>query len=50
MGFTALIIAAARNSTDLCKLLLDHGAQIDIKDKVCELISLSSCQLCYIVR
>jgi len=34
MGFTALIIAAARNRSDLCQLLLDNGAQIDIKDKV----------------
>lgn len=33
-GFTALIIAAARNYTDLCAALLDHGANVNMKDKV----------------
>lgn len=34
MGFTALIIAAARNYTDICAALLDRGASVNMKDKV----------------
>ena len=37
-GYTALLVAANRGHTDITKLLIDGGADVNSKDKVSDMI------------